>query len=311
MMVLQLTNCPPSLRGDLTKWLMEIAAGVYVGKVSARVRDNLWDRVKNTCDGGRAVLVYSTNNEQKMDFRIHGETWEPIDFDGIKLMLRPTPARLIAKNNKTPKEQVKQGFSNAANFQKSKRFANRSTNYPDSYVVIDLETTGLDYKSDKIIEIGALKIENNVQTDSFQILINSGIPISNKIALLTGIENHILETDGKRFEDIIPNFLEFVGEFPLAAHNMEFDKKFLNYALAKCNLPPITNRLIDTCDLAKRLHKSLSGYKLEQLAAHFNLESYQGVDVKYKMHRSLGDCYVTHLLYQKLLNFEKNINKTT
>ena len=62
MIVITLTDCPISLRGDLTKWLLEINTGVFVGRVSARVRDNLWDRVVKNVKNGRATLVYSTNN---------------------------------------------------------------------------------------------------------------------------------------------------------------------------------------------------------------------------------------------------------
>lgn len=71
MTVIVLSDCPPKLRGDLTKWLLEISTGVYVGKVSARVRDELWLRVCDNLKSGRASMVYSTNNEQGMDFRVH------------------------------------------------------------------------------------------------------------------------------------------------------------------------------------------------------------------------------------------------
>src|SRR5690554_1062039 len=94
MIVITLTDCPPKLRGDLTKWLQEINPGVYVGRVSARVRDVVWKRVQDNAKSGKATMVYSTNNEQRMDFRVHNTTWEPIDFDGLKLILRPSPARM-------------------------------------------------------------------------------------------------------------------------------------------------------------------------------------------------------------------------
>ncbi len=83
MIVVSLTNCPPRLRGDLTKWLMEINAGVYVGNVSARVRDELWDRICENVRDGRATMVFSAMNEQGMDFRVHNTTWIPIDYDGL------------------------------------------------------------------------------------------------------------------------------------------------------------------------------------------------------------------------------------
>lgn len=104
MIVVHLTACPPALRGDMTKWLFEIATGVYVGDVSARVRDNLWDRIKLSCKLGRAVMVYNTNTEQGLDFRVFGDTWEPIDFDGLKLMLRPSPSRIAQRRSMSKKK---------------------------------------------------------------------------------------------------------------------------------------------------------------------------------------------------------------
>lgn len=84
-----MTDCPPQLRGDLSKWLFEINTGVYVGQVSQRVREALWLRVCDHLRNGRATMVYSTNGEQKMDFRVHNTAWEPVDYDGLKLMPRP------------------------------------------------------------------------------------------------------------------------------------------------------------------------------------------------------------------------------
>lgn len=78
--------CPPKLRGDLTKWLMEINTGVYVGKVSARIREMLWTRICENLSQGRATMVYSTNNEQGMEFCVHNSAWKPMDFDGIQLL---------------------------------------------------------------------------------------------------------------------------------------------------------------------------------------------------------------------------------
>lgn len=93
MIVLVLTAVPPSLRGVLTRWLIEIAPGVYVGKVSARVRDLLWERVVDGVGRGRAILVHSARNEQGLDFRVHNHEWHTVDYDGISLMLRPHDER--------------------------------------------------------------------------------------------------------------------------------------------------------------------------------------------------------------------------
>lgn len=92
MIVLVLTACPEGLRGHLTRWLMEVSAGVFVGKVTARVRDELWDRVVNLSGRGRAVMAYTARNEQGFALRNHGHHWEPVDVEGITLMLRPAGA---------------------------------------------------------------------------------------------------------------------------------------------------------------------------------------------------------------------------
>lgn len=92
MVVLVLTACPAGLRGHLTRWLLEISAGVFVGKVSARVRDELWDRVLDLAKDGRAILVYQTDQEQGLAFEVHRHHWTPVDMDGLHLMLRPAAA---------------------------------------------------------------------------------------------------------------------------------------------------------------------------------------------------------------------------
>lgn len=90
MVVVVLTACPAGLRGHLTRWLLEIAPGVYVGKVSARVREELWHRVVDMAKDGRALMVHSRRGDQGLDFRVHRHDWEPTDFDGLTLIRRPT-----------------------------------------------------------------------------------------------------------------------------------------------------------------------------------------------------------------------------
>lgn len=91
--MLIVTACPAGLRGDLTKWLMELSPGVFVGRPSARIRDLLWERTVELCRDGRAILVFSSDNEQGMEFRTHRHDWEPTDFDGVTLMVRSTKKR--------------------------------------------------------------------------------------------------------------------------------------------------------------------------------------------------------------------------
>ena len=295
MIVLHLTDCPPGLRGEVTKWLMEIASGVYVGQVSARVRDKLWHRIQEACRKGRAVLVYSTNNEQRLDFRVHGDTWEPIDFDGIKLMLRPSASRL--KKRQIEAATPKEGFSNAAKRRISKSVTKASglrAKYPKSYIVVDVETTGLNADMDEIIEIGAIKVVEQKKVASFQKLILSERPLPSEIMKLTGITNENLAESGRPLKDVMEHFSAFLADTPMVAHNMSFDKAFLDAACVKCGLKIFTNRAVDTLALSRRLKKGLLSYKLEALAEYF------GIDAA-KAHRSLSDCETTWLLYQKLM----------
>lgn len=88
MVVVVLTAVPPGLRGHLTRWLLEIAPGVFVGHASARVRDLLWERVVEYSGQGRALMVVSSRSEQRLAFRVHEHDWQHEDFDGLMLMRR-------------------------------------------------------------------------------------------------------------------------------------------------------------------------------------------------------------------------------
>jgi len=291
MIVLHLTDCPIGLRGDLTKWLLEISSGVFVGQISARVRDNLWERVRENCRKGRAIMVFNANNEQRLDFRIHGDTWEPVDYDGIKLVLRPSPSRLKENQNYN---QIKAGFSKAAKIQAAKKFSTIKNRYPDSYVVLDLETTGLNPDRDEIIEIGAVKVSEKVVTERFHSLVMTSRLIPDMVTTLTGINNELLAAEGKPMEEVLSSFLSFIGDVPLVAHNIGYDRRFLDTACEVHEKPLITNRLIDTLDMSQKIIKGLYSYKLEDLAKHFCFE-------QSKFHRSMDDAETTRLLYEKLM----------
>ncbi|KAB1662973.1 type I-E CRISPR-associated endoribonuclease Cas2e [Pseudoclavibacter sp. CFCC 13611] len=100
MITLVVTASPPKLRGHLTRWLMEISPGVYVGSVPARVRDLLWQQVLENLADGRAIMAYSAQNEQGLEFRTHGQDWQPLDFDGVTLMLRPNTSQEQQRNGR-------------------------------------------------------------------------------------------------------------------------------------------------------------------------------------------------------------------
>lgn len=107
MVVLILSAVPPGLRGHLTRWLIEVSAGVFVGHINTRVRELLWLRVTGMSRNGRALMIYEVPTEQRLTFVTHGHHWHPIDLDGITLMLRPAP-------ESEPPAGYKPGWSNTS-----------------------------------------------------------------------------------------------------------------------------------------------------------------------------------------------------
>ena len=87
MLVIAVEAVPPRLRGRLAVWLLEVRAGVYVGNVSAKVRNMIWDQVIEGTEDGNAVIVWSTNTEAGLDFDTHGKNRRiPKFIDGVKLI---------------------------------------------------------------------------------------------------------------------------------------------------------------------------------------------------------------------------------
>ena len=106
MTVIVVAACPVGLRGHLTRWLMEISPGVFIGTITARVRALVWERVTEMAKTGRAIMVFAADNEQGLDFAVHGHDWMPVDYEGLHLILR--------LNTDTSRPNQKTGWSNAA-----------------------------------------------------------------------------------------------------------------------------------------------------------------------------------------------------
>ncbi|MBQ0213333.1 type I-E CRISPR-associated endoribonuclease Cas2 [Proteus vulgaris] len=88
MIVVVTEAVPPRLRGRLAVWLLEVRAGVYIGNVSARIREMIWQQVNTLAEDGNVVMAWGTNTESGFDFQTYGENRrEPIDFDGLRLVL--------------------------------------------------------------------------------------------------------------------------------------------------------------------------------------------------------------------------------
>jgi CRISPR-associated protein Cas2 len=87
MLVTVVENAPPRLRGRLAIWLLEVRAGVYVGKVSRRVREMIWEQIEEGIENGNAVMAWSTNTESGFDFLTLGANRRiPVEMDGLKLV---------------------------------------------------------------------------------------------------------------------------------------------------------------------------------------------------------------------------------
>ncbi|MCL6473100.1 MAG: 3'-5' exoribonuclease [Firmicutes bacterium] len=167
-----------------------------------------------------------------------------------------------------------------------------------TYVVIDLETTGLDHRSEQIIEIGAVKMNGRSPSVTFEQLINPNRLIPPTITKLTGITNDMIY-NAPDIDSILPAFVNFVGDSTLVFHNASFDISFLNRAARKAGLKSFRNRFFDTKLIAQKLRPLLGFYRLANLAEHFN--------VPYRPnHRALPDALATAEVFSHLLEIMKS-----
>ncbi len=161
-----------------------------------------------------------------------------------------------------------------------------------TYVVFDLETTGLNPKVDEIIEIGAVKIKNGQIIDQFSTLIRPKHPIPPKITELTGIQNTDV-AKAPTIDEILSKFVEFCGTSPLVAHNASFDYGFLKGWAKKLNIP-LKATVIDTLAFSRAIIKDVKNHKLNTLTAYF------GITLE-NHHRAVDDCKATGELFLRLL----------
>lgn len=284
MIVITMTNCPPKLRGDLTKWLCEIDVGVYVGQVNARVREELWNRVCENIQNGRASMVYNYANEQHLEFRTHNTEWKIRDFDGIKLMMRP----------KTPEPTVDvlpEGFSKASKRLIADKVKKSKANKDREWVFLDIETTGLDTKDDAVIEIAALKANKTEIKSKWSVFIKQDKSIPKNITELTGITDEML-SDGIEMSGALSELSEIIEGNMVVCYNKKFDIIFLEREYKKYDIESPFSKVTDALVLArKRIY--IDSYKLGSLAEHFNI-SYE------EQHRAMSDCEVLYKVFLKL-----------
>lgn len=163
------------------------------------------------------------------------------------------------------------------------------------YTVIDIETTGLDSRFDEIIELGAVRYRNDSEVARFQSLVRPDGCISEFIEELTGISNEMV-SDSPSINDILPQFLQFVGNDALLGHNVNFDINFIYDSASYCNLPPFSNNYTDTMYLSRRLFREERSHKLVDVCSRLNIPQPEE-------HRAIADCIRTHLCYQAMKQY--------
>jgi DNA polymerase-3 subunit epsilon/ATP-dependent DNA helicase DinG len=159
----------------------------------------------------------------------------------------------------------------------------------NTYISLDLETTGLNANSESIIEIGAVKFIENSVIDEYQTFINPHRPIPNFIQHLTGISDSDVQF-APTMPQILPELRDFLGDTPIIGQNIQFDLKFLDNN--NLNISPIS---YDTWDLASIFFPKLPEYSLSYLGQYFEIANQSP-------HRALEDAKATHQVFIKLIN---------
>ncbi len=167
-----------------------------------------------------------------------------------------------------------------------------------SYVVLDMETTGLDVERSEIMEIGAIKIEEGREVDQFHAMIKPKKGISKASKRITGITDEMLENEPP-IEEVLPKFLEFLGDSVIVAHNANFDYRFLRYWTIKTCGKNLNNPYIDTLSLARAL-LTMSSYSLDKVASKLKIGAFTH-------HRAMEDTRVTSRIFLRFLEMLKNI----
>ena len=164
------------------------------------------------------------------------------------------------------------------------------------YVAFDLETTGLSIREDHIIEIGAVLMKNGKELDRFQTFVNPNCQLKPEITTLTGITNQMIK-DAPQIEEVLPRFMEFVGDRVLIAHNADFDTGFIRQACKQIGISyDLTS--IDTLVLSQNLMTKLNKHKLNLVADALNLP-------EFTHHRAADDAVICGMIAMKFFGMLK------
>ena len=169
------------------------------------------------------------------------------------------------------------------------------------YVAFDLETTGLYNRTDRIIEIGAVLMKDGEEVDRFQTFVDPGCRLEKRTTDLTGISDEMLR-GAPKIETVLPEFLKFVGDRPLVAHNADFDTAFIAKACKDQEIP-YTLTSVDTLTISQNLLTELHKFNLDVVAKHFKLEDFNH-------HRAGDDALICGKIMHKLIPMLQNLGVT-
>lgn len=173
---------------------------------------------------------------------------------------------------------------------------NKSKAVFNEFIVVDIETTGLDSTTDFIIEIACAKFKDGDLIDTYETLINPGISIPEHITKINNINNSMVEFSPS-INEVLPQFLEFISDLPLVAHNASFDIKFINSNLALIDTL-LTNPIIDTLAISRTLFTDIKNHKLDTIREYLNICTENS-------HRALPDCIACSEIYLRYCTAEK------
>ena len=159
-----------------------------------------------------------------------------------------------------------------------------------NFVAIDVETTGLSPVYNELIEVSAIKYENAKKMDTFSTLIKPKKEISASITNITGITNEMVK-DAPRLEEVMPKLISFIGEYPIVAHNANFDYSFLQN---NSNRSFSKNKVIDTVTISRKMLPNLPNHKLNTVSRYIGIQE-DG------FHRAEFDCECCAKIYIKFL----------
>ena len=169
----------------------------------------------------------------------------------------------------------------------------RIDHFIDTYVVFDLETTGLSCYENEIVEIGAIKVENNRVLGTYSSFVKPKHNIPYYITRINGISNQMVK-NAPGIDCALSEFLEFTGEYPLLGHNIiNFDMKFINAASEALYGEVVNNDYIDTLRLSRQHLRNINSYSLSSLCQYFGIDTVGA-------HRAMADCEMTNRVYQAL-----------